>query len=476
MLLNKNITKFHTVLPIYRRMNSHPAFTGKGVTIAFIDSGFYPHPDLMEPSASRILKMADVTGEKFKESDFNEVRASSWHGTMVACAACGKGYASKGYYRGIAHDASVVLIKAFDGQTIRSRNIYKALQWIVKNHSEYGIRIVNISVGGDASGSRYSKKICDAIDKLNKLGISVVTAAGNDPAKSIVAPACCPGAITVGGIDDNNVAVDTKITEYGSSFSKTADEYSKPDVVASAKYLPAPMLEDNEVFEESNALFALLKLPTKLLKSELGKYIKRTRLERSLKNKNPKEIRKAITDRMQAEKFFAPGYQHVDGTSFSAAIVSSVIAQMLEADPALCPEAIKRIILVTAKRLSGIESGRQGNGLIVAHQCVERVLEEAFLNSSRPFPRVTRDKIIFCFTSPEAKKVILAGDFTEWAKYKIVMERLNDFRWRTDLPILPVGKYRYKFLINDEKWIHDPDNPLNEKDPFGCLNSVLIVN
>jgi serine protease AprX len=430
----------------------------------------------MGTSASRILKLVDVTGEKFKESDFIEIRASSWHGTMVACAACGKGRASKGYYKGIAHDASVVLIKTFDGRVIRSRNIYKALQWIVKNHSEYSIRIVNISVGGDASGSIYSKRICDAIDKLNKLGISVVTAAGNDPAKSVVAPACCPGAITVGGIDDNNTLEGKEITEYGTSFGETSDQQQKPDIFAPARYLPAPMLEDNEVFEESRALFALLKLPAKLLKSELGKYIKRTHLERSLKNRNPKEIRKAIKERMQEEKFFAPGYQHVDGTSFSSAIVSSVIAQMLEANSSLGPETIKKIILKTAKQLSGIEPGRQGNGIIVAHKCVERVLEEAFLNSSQPYPRVTPDKIIFCFTAREAKSVILAGDFTDWMNDKIAMERVNDFQWRADLPLLAAGNYRYKFLIDDDKWIHDPDNPLNEKDPFGGLNSVLVVN
>src|SRR5262245_56542639 len=42
------------LLPISLRMNADPRFTGAGVTIAFIDSGFYPHPDLIKPR-ERIL-------------------------------------------------------------------------------------------------------------------------------------------------------------------------------------------------------------------------------------------------------------------------------------------------------------------------------------------------------------------------------------------------------------------------------------
>src|SRR5215210_6674053 len=42
------------VLPTWLRLGAHEHFTGRGVTIAFLDSGFYPHPDLTTPE-SRIL-------------------------------------------------------------------------------------------------------------------------------------------------------------------------------------------------------------------------------------------------------------------------------------------------------------------------------------------------------------------------------------------------------------------------------------
>ena len=50
------------VVPTPERLNADPNYTGKGVTIAFLDSGFYPHADLSEP-ASRILAYHDLAQE-----------------------------------------------------------------------------------------------------------------------------------------------------------------------------------------------------------------------------------------------------------------------------------------------------------------------------------------------------------------------------------------------------------------------------
>ena len=37
------------ILPTPLRVGADERFAGRGVTIAFLDSGFYPHPDLTEP-------------------------------------------------------------------------------------------------------------------------------------------------------------------------------------------------------------------------------------------------------------------------------------------------------------------------------------------------------------------------------------------------------------------------------------------
>jgi len=144
--------KDYVIIPVPLRINANPDFTGKGVTIAFVDSGFYPHPSLTKP-VSRVRALVDVTSEKLSESDFETVYASSWHGTMVACTACGNGHFSKGYYHGIATESKVVLIKAFDGKKIKSSTILRALQWIEKNAATLDIRIVNVSLAAVEAGT-----------------------------------------------------------------------------------------------------------------------------------------------------------------------------------------------------------------------------------------------------------------------------------------------------------------------------------
>ena len=470
----KSPRKDYIIIPVYLRVNADPVFTGRGVTVAFIDSGFYPHPALMAGNP-RILKMVDVTNEKFRESDFELVRASSWHGTMVACVACGNGHASKGYYRGIAGNASVVLIKVFDGKTIRSVNIQKALEWIIQHHKKFSIKIVNISLGGDKEETSDRSRICRYVKELTRLGITVVAAAGNNPAKPVTPPASCADVITVGGIDDNNLPDEKKITEYGSSFGRTSEGIMKPDIVAPSRLLPAPMLMENEVYEESQALHALLKLPLKELRAQLGKYIRRTKLDRSLRNRTPKEIRTAIRERLQAEKFFAPHYQHVDGTSFAAPIVSSVVAQMLEANPHMSPALIKMILTSTARKLVDIAPEKQGYGLITARACVQRALEETHFQTNTGCPKILPHRIVFSYYDPHAKRVALVGDFTAWRKDTILLYKTGDAEWRVDIPLLSEGSYQYKFLIDDKKWVEDPLNPNKENDHYGGFNSVLIV-
>ncbi|HEX6718682.1 MAG TPA: hypothetical protein VF088_16365, partial [Pyrinomonadaceae bacterium] len=51
------------VIPTSVRLNADPQYTGKGVTIAFLDSGFYPHADLSEPT-NRILFYKDIAEEQ----------------------------------------------------------------------------------------------------------------------------------------------------------------------------------------------------------------------------------------------------------------------------------------------------------------------------------------------------------------------------------------------------------------------------
>ena len=76
------------VIPTPLRLNADTARTGKGVTIAFLDSGLYPHSDLTEP-VDRIIAFEDVSGLGAPLTANNRPQGWDWHGTQTTVAACG---------------------------------------------------------------------------------------------------------------------------------------------------------------------------------------------------------------------------------------------------------------------------------------------------------------------------------------------------------------------------------------------------
>lgn len=466
--------KFLHFLPVYRRVNASNDYDGRGVSIAFIDSGFFPHPDLTT-RRNRIRTIVDVTPQRWTMPQFQQVHESSWHGTMVACAACGAGRWTRRTYRGVAPGADMVLIKVFDGKKIRHRNIIRALEWVTRYHQEYHIRVVNISVGGEPNVSVSAGRPCELIQELAEQGVTVVVAAGNDPARSLASPANCPFAITVGGFNDNNSIDPRRYSEYGTTHGRSPDGEIKPDVIAPAYLLPVPMLPANPLFEESSLLFELQALSDRTLVSRLRKRWPAINLPRSLARRTAVEIRRAMHQRMVAQKYFAPGHQHVDGTSFAAPLASAIIAQMLQANPELTPALIKMILQQTAKPIPHIPKAKQGFGVLDGSACVHRALQERSLKPAEGSPRVLDDRIVFFLNRHDAKQIALVGDFTAWQTDVVRMRRLNEHLWRADLPRLSGGDYRYKFLIDESLWIADPENTRTESDRYGGVNSVFSV-
>ena len=79
---------------------------------------------------------------------------------------------------------------------------------------------------------------------------------------------------------------------------------------------------------------------------------------------------------IKAQKAISPHYVYVDGTSFAAPIVCSVVAQMLEANPALSPAMIREILLSTARPIMAKEVLRQGAGVLQAGHAVAKSIIE----------------------------------------------------------------------------------------------------
>ncbi|MCA1553084.1 MAG: S8 family serine peptidase, partial [Chloroflexi bacterium] len=354
------------LLPTPERMHAHPRYTGRGVTIAFLDSGFYPHPDLTRPK-NRILCYVDATGvEPIEKTHFKKPRLSSWHGLMTSCAAAGNGFLSDGMYRGIASRANLVLIKTGSQRTrrISDRSIYRALSWVIANVNRYDIRIVNISLGGDQPAASTLSPLEELVEETVARGMVVVAAAGNGGAQRIYAPASAPAAITVGGLDDQNSRDWQLRRMYRSNFGHGFNQVGKPELIAPAIWVAAPMLPNTETHNEGMFWWRMLHASdrefARVLDSRFAeKFFKQRTLRLPLA-----EIRALIRGRMIQQKFIHAHYQHVDGTSFAAPIVSSIAAQMLEANPTLTPAQVKDILLATADPIPSVPREQQGYGVV----------------------------------------------------------------------------------------------------------------
>jgi serine protease AprX len=364
------------VLSTPLRLDADERFTGHGVTIAFLDSGFYPHVDLTTPK-NRIVAYRNMVDETGRLDTLFQPDVASWHGMMTSVVAAGNGSLSNGFYRGIAPDADVVLVKLARTGRITDENIREGLEWILANREKYGIRIVNISAGGDNEESYLTSPLSHTVETCTAAGITVVCAVGNSghlPNHPVVPPASAPSSIAVGGLDDNNSMNRAKRGMYRSSYGPTLDGLQKPEIIAPSIWIPAPILPNTPTAQQAELLKLLDNTPDDQLHSviEANPGISEE-LDAAL-DRPVHSIRQIITLKIRRENVITKHYKYVDGTSFSAPIVSSVAAQMLEANPSLTPQQIKRILISTAERLPHYEVDRQGWGVINPRNAVEMAI------------------------------------------------------------------------------------------------------
>ena len=361
------------VLSTPLRLDADERFTGKGVTIAFLDSGFYPHVDLTSPR-NRIVAYRSLIDPDGKLDSLFQPDVASWHGMMTSVVAAGNGSLSNGFYRGLAPDSDVVLVKLARTGRITDDDILVGLEWVLENREKYGIRVVNISAGGDDEQSYLNDPLSQMVEQCTRAGIVVVCAVGNAghlPNHPVVPPASAPSSISVGGLDDNNSLDRARRGMYRSSYGPTIDGLQKPEVIAPSIWVPAPILPNTPTAQQAELLTRLDDAGD----DELHKIIRKNpgvdpELDAAL-DRPVHSIRQIITLKIRRENVITKHYKYVDGTSFSAPIVSSLVAQMLEANPSLTPQEVKTVLIKTAERLPHYEVDRQGWGVIDPRRAVE---------------------------------------------------------------------------------------------------------
>jgi 1,4-alpha-glucan branching enzyme len=81
-------------------------------------------------------------------------------------------------------------------------------------------------------------------------------------------------------------------------------------------------------------------------------------------------------------------------------------------------------------------------------------------------PKRVQDGVLFTLEAPFKARVVIVGDFNNWAPDKGAMTFEEEKNVWKKFYSLPPGKYEYKFFVNG-KWIVDPNNPEESINEFG---------
>ncbi|MFI0423615.1 S8 family peptidase [Spongiactinospora sp. 9N601] len=191
-------------------------YTGKGVTVAVLDTGYDPsHPDLQ----------GVVAHAKSFSTDEPEVNDRVGHGTHVASTIAGTGAASGGKYRGVAPDAKLAVGKVLSEFGGFESEIAAGMEWAA---NEVKAKVVNMSLGG--TDSRTPDPLEEAVNVLSEqTGTLFVIAAGNDgPGEgSVGSPGSADAALTVGAVDKQD-----QLAEFSSRGPRIGDGAIKPEITA----------------------------------------------------------------------------------------------------------------------------------------------------------------------------------------------------------------------------------------------------
>lgn len=200
--------------------------TGKNICVGIVDSGVYPHSDLLNPK-NKIKGFIDLVNKLKYPYDDNG------HGTFMSGIICGTGHLSKGVYKGVAENSSIYSIKAFNsiGKGYVS-NILFSIQTLIENSTEYNIKVIYLPFELASINYFIISLFSKMFDIAIKNNVTIVVPSGHNGNSegSISGIATLENCIAVGGVDTTN----NSIKPYKYSSSGPFAKLEKPDLSASA--------------------------------------------------------------------------------------------------------------------------------------------------------------------------------------------------------------------------------------------------
>lgn len=285
-------TKVATCMHVAKKVMQLDEFSyHSNFTCAVIDTGCDAVVDLSIPKKN-VVHFVDLIGNKEQMYDDNG------HGTMVTSAITSNGTLSGGKYSGSAKGTPCVVIKALDknGET-SSFTILKAMQWVIDHKEEYNIRVVCMSFG--SFPLEKLDPLAMGAEVLWDNGIVVVTACGNSGPglESVKSPGISTKIITVGAMDDARIGDNFDPKRFTvAEFSSRGPAYGnyKPDLIASGV-----------------------------------------------------EVYTSCAYHLHRQHFST-----MSGTSIATPIVVGVVCRMLQENPRLTPDMVKRILITHCKPIT----------------------------------------------------------------------------------------------------------------------------
>ncbi len=286
--------------------------TGAGVDVAMIDSGVLGVAALDGPR--KLVRGPDFSDDAY-DPDLRGLDAFG-HGSHMAGVIAGADPATG--YQGVAPGARLVSVKVAgaDGATSLVR-VLMALDWVRRNRRAGGlrIRVLNLSLGVDLRRSYVREPLAYAAERLWNRGITVVAAAGNqaDGTGRLDLPAADPFLIAVGATDTRRTPdpADDVVAAFSSR-----DAVRPPDVVAPGTGVISLRVPGSALDQEFSA-------------ARVG------------------------------DRFFRGS-----GTSQAAAVVSGMVALLLEARPELTPDQVKALLRAGAVDLPAANVSADGAGRV----------------------------------------------------------------------------------------------------------------
>ncbi len=291
--------------------------TGRGVTVAVIDTGITRVPGLAD--AHKVLDGPDLSYES--QSEATRHVDGFGHGTHIGAIIAGRdpGFdpaePDSNAFAGVAPDAQLLNVKVgtTDGGADVSQ-VIAAIDWVVEHRRDHGmrVRVINLSYGTHATQGWRVDPLARAVENAWNHNIVVVAAAGNDGVGNpLVMPAVDPHVIAVGAVD--HVGTTTVDDDVMADFTNPGSATRAPDILAPGRSVVS------------------LRVP--------GSYLDTGHPE-------------GLVPGDAAGRFFRGS-----GTSQSVAVVSGEVALLLSDQPRLRPDQVKALLMRTARPLAALPAG-----------------------------------------------------------------------------------------------------------------------